>query len=87
VYNNKEHKDLVRKLLKNGTIFVPKSDFEILKIEEHESYYQVWYKYDMKLHSYSDKTTPEVGWVKVPFKNLNQHIRAEKIKRLKNNVK
>ena len=86
MYNNKEHNELIVRLLENGTIFVPQKDFEIIKIEEHKSYYQVWYKFKMKLNSRSDQTVNDVGWVKVPFKNINVHLRAEKIKRIKNNV-
>ena len=86
MYNNKEHNELVKKLMKNGTIFVPKSDYEIIKIDEHDTYFQIWYKYDMKLYVRGDETGTEVSWVKVPFKNINQHLRTEKIKRLTNNV-
>jgi len=86
VYNNKEHNKLVVKLLENGTIYVPNFGYEIIKIDEHDTYFQIWYKYPMKIHSFSDKTRPQVSWVKVPFKNINKQLRTEKIKKLINNV-
>ena len=85
--SKKEHNKFIEGLLSDGTIFVPQSDYDIIKIDEFDTYYQIWYKYPMKLTSFSDETRPEVSWVKVPFKNINQHLRKEKIKLLKENVK
>ena len=86
MYNNIKHNKLVEKLLENGTIYVPQRDYEIIKIDEFDTYYQIWYKFEIKLYVRGDETGTDVGWVKVPFKKINQHLRKEKIQRLINNV-
>lgn len=86
MYKDEKHNKLIEKLLENGTIYVPQRDYEILKIDEFDTYYQIWYKYEIRLHNHSDMTGIDVGWVKVPFKNINQHLSVEKIKRLTNNI-
>ena len=86
MYKDKKHNKLIEKLLVNGTIYVPQKDYEIIDIQEHDTYYQIWYKHKIKLYSMSDETGTDVGWVKVPFKNINQHLRKEKIKRIIGNV-
>ena len=81
------HNELVEELLSNGTIYVPKSEYEIIKIDEHDTYFQIWYRYPIKLYPRSDETTLEASWVKVPFKNINIHLRKEKIKKITKNVR
>ena len=77
---------LVEKLMKSGTIYYLPKDYEIIKIDEHNTYHQIWYKFPIKLYPRSEETGIDVGWVKIPSKDINKHLRAEKIKRLTNNV-
>lgn len=84
--NNEEHNELVVKLIKNGTIFIPIHDYEIIKIYEKDTYYQIWYKYDVTLTSSGRKRRPNVSWVKVLYKDINKYLRTEKLKKLTSNV-
>ena len=86
--SKKKHNKFVEGLLLDGTIFIPstQSDYDIIKIDEFDTYYQIYYKYDIKITPFNDKTRSKVSWIKVSFKNINQHLRKEKIKQLKENV-
>lgn len=84
--SEKEYNIFIKGLMENGTIFVPARNYKISKIETFETYYKIWYIYDVKLNSFTDEMVKEASWVKVPFKNINQHLRTEKLKKLKDNV-
>ncbi len=72
--------EFVKDLLENGTIYVPKKGYKIIKIDTFDTYYQIWYKFPLGKDI-------EVECVDVPFKDVNQHLRKVKIKQLTENVR